>query len=68
MEVSNTKFDDKDYKFMHMCLTKDDKFILLSSGKENLHLINVENPKKPKQVYVTKIGFLALGIQFSPDY
>ena len=47
-EVSNTKFDDTDYRFHILTLSHDDKYLLLSSAKENLHLVNVEDTKNPR--------------------
>lgn len=57
---------DQEFKFHHMTISPDDKYILASSKKE-LICIFVEDPMNPVLIYNTNIGFKAMSTQFNTD-
>ena len=53
---------EQEYEFHHLSISPDDKYMLVSSKKENLHCIYLDDPTNPILLYTTKIGFKAMSI------
>jgi hypothetical protein len=50
MQVADMKFETE-YEFNHMSISPDDKYILVSSNKKNIHCIYLDDPTNPILLY-----------------